>query len=234
MPKGRERSESKQSNLVKSRRNSVNRQNSIYSIKNSQICESKTSIEKIPSQTQSIQNDTPRITNPYKHEDPLKRVIDPMSVVNMATKMTTNDKNKNNNILQKTITAVRESLWVELQDVVKTMVQTEVAENNSTLNIQQLLKAPENKMDQVKENIKDLFSKYDILREKSDFNEFTVRNLNESLLNIKTTVKKVEENFNKVASKEDFNNLNVIVQQTVTKTDVENIYTKLKDKTDNF
>jgi len=51
------------------------------------------------------------------------------------------------------------------------LVQTEVAENNATLNIQQLLKAPENKMDQVKENITDLFTKVDILQQKCNQNE---------------------------------------------------------------
>jgi len=78
-----------------------------------------------------------------------------MAIINLKTKIVKKEK-KGNNILQKTIEAVRESLWGELQDSLKNMVQIEVAKNNSTLNIQQLLKVPENKMEQVKEHIRDL------------------------------------------------------------------------------
>lgn len=71
-----------------------------------------------PSQNEVGETDTPRIMTGFKYEDPKKRHIDPMSIVGLDTKpqklKDTNKPTKSNNILNKTISAVRETIMSEI------------------------------------------------------------------------------------------------------------------------
>lgn len=84
-----------------------------------------------------------------------------MSVINLESKVkATGGKGLggggSKNIMQKTIAACRESILGDVLNMVKPIVETEILKNNATLNVEQLLKQPENKIAIIKENLKDL------------------------------------------------------------------------------
>lgn len=75
--------------------------------------------------------------------------------------------NGGGNALEKTISKVRESLLNDIESFCFDMIETSVNKNFASLNITQMLKVPENKIDPIRQKLADLYNKFD---KQSDMN----------------------------------------------------------------
>jgi len=83
--------------------------------------------------------------------------------------------------MQKTISAVRESIMSEMTVIMKPMVDIAVAEANASLNVQMLLKVPENKIHIVRAQLAELYQRVSNIEK---FNEIVKTNHIKSEQNI--------------------------------------------------
>lgn len=63
--------------------------------------------------------------------------------------------------MEKTISKVRESLLADIESFCQDLIETSVNKNFASLNIEQMLKVPENKIDPIRQKLAELYKKID-------------------------------------------------------------------------